>query len=220
MLSYRWTQALLRQQEDRRPRPGLKTWAHHSILPVRFAVFAVISFPFFLLHCSSSFHRHPDLNTVEEVNLTHYLGTWREQYRIPNSFQDGSEPCYDTTATYRRRKDGKIIVQNECLRAGKKDEAVGLAYVVDGSGNAKLKVNFTGLWILRALGIGDGNYWILALGPMKENQYSWALVGEPTREYGWILSRAPLDSRTADEILGMAVQQGYSKDQFRSFLSK
>ena len=91
--------------------------------------------------------------------------------------------------------------------------------VVEDSGNAKLKVNFTGIPILEFLGIGNGDYWILALGPKNESGlYSWVLVGSPTIKYGWILSRTPnLGAAQIETALQAAEAAGYSRDQFKSF---
>jgi len=75
---------------------------------------------------------------------------------------------------------------------------------VDGSNNAKLRVSFFRPFY--------GNYWVLALDP----QYRWVLIGEPGREYGWILSRTPtLDKATLDSILNRAVALGYDRAAFR-----
>ena len=194
---------------------------HRSEKAPRFAsFFAPITLPtvlmaLALIGCSSS--GGPTLKSVEAVDLSSYLGTWKELYRIPNSFQDGEDPCYETTATYRRRKDGKIVVRNECKRSHGPDEAVGLARVVEGSGGSRLKVNFAGIWLLRALGIGDGNYYIMALGPLQNNRYQWALVGEPGRQYGWILARQDLPKKTLEEIFEIAESRGYKREQFQSY---
>ena len=84
-------------------------------------------------------------------------------------------------------------------------------------GIGDLKVNFTGIWLLRALGIGDGNYFVIGLGPVEDRQYQWALVGEPSRKYGWILARKKLPSQTLDEIFRIAEDAGYSREQFQAF---
>ena len=56
---------------------------------------------------------------------------------------------------------------------------MGLADVADENTNAKLRVTF--YWPLY------GNYWIIALG----DNYEYAVVSEPKRQYLWILSREP-----------------------------
>jgi apolipoprotein D and lipocalin family protein len=95
--------------------------------------------------------------------------------------------------------------------------ALGVARVIDDSRGARLKVNFTGIAFLRWLGIGDGDYWILGLGPInEEGLYSWALVGSPKLDYGWVLARRPSISEVEfDEILRLGEHQGYKRGQFK-----
>lgn len=77
-------------------------------------------------------------------------------------------------------KDGKIEVVNSCRkRDGKFATSKGTAKVVDTNSNAKLKVTF--FWPFA------GDYWIIGLG----RNYEFAVVGEPSRKYVWILSRTP-----------------------------
>jgi apolipoprotein D and lipocalin family protein len=155
-----------------------------------------------------------------------YTGLWHELYRIPNSFQDNHSEsksiCFNTTAEYAVVKEGELSVTNTCTReeSGKalSEVARAVATVVDKNTNAKLLVNFTGLAVLRWVGIGDGDYWILGLGPVnKKNQYAWAVVGSPSRKYGWILAR---DRKLPDSELSSAFSvveaQGYLRSQFVS----
>jgi apolipoprotein D and lipocalin family protein len=144
----------------------------------------------------------PPLRTVEKVDLSRYVGKWHEIARFPNRFQEG---CRDTTATYSLREDGKIRVVNECKKGTEIDRAEGVAEVVDTETWAKLRVNFVPEWI-RWIGVGWGNYWIIDLG---EN-YEYAVVSEPSREYLWILAREPRLSRaTFDGILSRLKAQGF-----------
>lgn len=139
------------------------------------------------------------LPVVSSVDLGHYAGRWYEVAKYPNWFQRAC--ASDTTARYSLREDGKIGVENRCLRAdGSAIEARGVATVVPGSGNAKLRVRFG--WSPVA-----GDYWILGL---DERHYSWALVGHPSRKFLWILSRTPqLPAETYAEIEALAVRLGY-----------
>jgi apolipoprotein D and lipocalin family protein len=178
--------------------------------------------------CTLAWAENYPPQTVSDVSLSSYLGKWYEIARIPNKFQnnrfDGYGECNNTTAEYSTLPGDKIAVKNTCSRFNNQDNsqtdiAEAVAFVVDGSQNSKLKVNFTGFAILRWLNIGNGDYWILALGELNsEKQYSWALVGSPTREYGWILSRTPELTPGQDaEISTVIMRQGYTRDQFKVF---
>jgi len=142
------------------------------------------------------------LPTVESVDLDRYLGVWFEVALIPNRFQ---KVCVaDTQARY--SLDGEVLrVHNRCRKAdGGIEEAVGVAKVVAGSGNAKLRVSFFRPFY--------GDYWILALDP----DYRWALIGEPGREYGWVLSRSPqLDEASIEAALDVAEARGFDRASFR-----
>ena len=140
----------------------------------------------------------PALGTVPHVDLGRYVGTWYEVANFPQSFQRG---CTATTATYTLRSDGEIDVVNRCRKGsveGPEKIAQGRARVVDRSSNAKLEVSFfRPFW---------GDYWILDLG----QNYEYAVVGHPSRDYLWILSRAPsLDPGVYDGIVARLAAQGY-----------
>lgn len=138
------------------------------------------------------------MEVVPSVDLERYAGKWYEIARYPNRFQRSC--AGETTATYTLRPDGKITVLNECRSTdGKMKSAKGTARVASAKGpNTKLKVTF--FWPF------SGNYWIIGLDP----DYRWALVGEPGRDYLWILSRQPqMDEATYAEILEKARRQGY-----------
>jgi apolipoprotein D and lipocalin family protein len=139
----------------------------------------------------------PPLQTVERVDLKRYVGTWYEIATIPMSFQKG---CTGVTATYTLRADGDVDVVNTCRKErvdGELKTAKGKAWSVDPS-NAKLEVQF--FWPFH------GSYWVIDLEP----DYGWAVVGHPSREYLWILSRTPtMDAAVYDGILGRLRAQGY-----------
>jgi apolipoprotein D and lipocalin family protein len=138
------------------------------------------------------------LPTVKSVDLKRYSGKWYEVARYPNWFQRNCASA--ATATYTPLPDGKIQVVNTCLDAkGKPMGVKGTATVVPNSGNAKLKVKFFGPFA--------GDYWIIGL---DEKDYSWALVGHPSRRYLWILSREPkMDAKLYERILALADERGY-----------
>ncbi|MBW3127807.1 lipocalin family protein [Hymenobacter profundi] len=123
--------------------------------------------------------RHAPLPTVPYVDLPRYAGKWYEIARLPASFE---KDCTSVTAQYTIRPDGDVTVVNTCHKhtpMGKVKKAEGLATVADPTTNAKLKVQF--FWPFK------GDYWILAL----DSDYRYAMVGEPSRENLWLLSRTP-----------------------------
>jgi apolipoprotein D and lipocalin family protein len=140
----------------------------------------------------------PPLETVPHVALRRYLGTWYEIAAFPQRFQRG---CTATSATYALRDDGDIDVVNRCRKDspdGPEKVARGRARVVDRATNAKLEVSFfRPFW---------GDYWIIDLG----EDYEYAVVGHPSRDYLWILSRKPVMSPDLYEsILRRLSAQGY-----------
>ena len=144
--------------------------------------------------------RKDELEVVQSVDLTRYVGRWYEIARLPNSFQ---KKCADTvTANYTMREDGKIEVINRCRKAsGEYTTAKGKAKIVDKKTNAKLKVTF--FWPFY------GDYWILDLGP----NYEYAVVGEASRKYLWILSRSPrMDEALFQQLLQKMAAKGFNTE--------
>lgn len=141
------------------------------------------------------------LPTVTAVDLDRYAGTWYEIALLPNRFQ--SRCVADTQAAYRLDGD-RLKVVNRCRTAdGTIDTATGVARVVPGSGGAKLRVSFFRPFY--------GDYWILDLDPA----YRWALVGEPSRRYAWILAReTTLDAATVEQLLARAATLGFNRQAF------
>ena len=152
----------------------------------------------FVLPTLSTAAERTPLETVAAVELDRYLGRWYEIASYPAWFQRG---CTATTAEYSRRPDGAIRVVNSCRKGsldGKVKMAKGKATVADPTSNARLKVSF--FWPFA------GDYWIIDLDP----EYRWAVVGEPRRNYLWILSRTPaMDEATYQAIVPRLPDRGY-----------
>ncbi len=149
----------------------------------------------------------PEPKVVAELELSRYMGKWYAVAHIPNWFERGCQA--GTTATYTLLADGTIEVVNECYdAAGRKRVARGRAWILNPQEPGRLKVSFLqlfGHWFFA------GNYWILALG----KDYSYAVVGEPQRKYGWVLSRTPILSPAAwEEIKAILQDNGYDWAKF------
>ncbi|MGA9882698.1 MAG: lipocalin family protein [Candidatus Acidiferrales bacterium] len=140
---------------------------------------------------------NPPLDTVPQVDLDRYLGRWYEIARYPNRFERKCDR--DVTAEYSIERNGKIRVTNSCVKSnGAITRAVGAAKVADKSTNAKLKVVFFRPFY--------GKYWIIDLG----RDYDYAVVGEPSRRYLWILSRTPkMSNDLYSSITSRLAAKGY-----------
>ena len=145
-----------------------------------------------------------DVKTVAKVDLKRYSGKWFEIARYPNKFQ---KKCIgNTTADYTIKADDEIEVVNQCVeKNGVINEAKGKAKVEDEVSNAKLKVRFAPGY-LSFLSAVWGDYWIIDL----DENYQYAAVGDPKREYFWILSRTPeMSDAIYQNILRRAEKLGF-----------
>jgi apolipoprotein D and lipocalin family protein len=138
------------------------------------------------------------LQTVPTVDLKKYAGKWYEIASYPQYFQKG---CHCTTAEYTLSEKGYVIVENRCNKDsvnGKESYIKGKAFVEEGSGNAKLKVQF--FWPFKA------SYWIIDLA----TDYSYAVVSHPNKKYLWILSRtSKMDDIVYQEIIDKLKSKGF-----------
>ena len=145
----------------------------------------------------------PLVRAVPFVDLDRYAGDWFEIARFPNRFQ--RQCVSDVRAAYARRPDGRVEVVNRCRTAEGETEARGVARIVDERTFAKLKVRFAPAW-LSWLPAVWGDYWIIGLAP----DYSWAVVGDPGRDYLWILARAShLDDASTAAARAAARDNGF-----------
>lgn len=151
----------------------------------------------FIIGCSS---KDVHLNTVKKVDIKKYLGTWYEIARYEHSFE---KDCKNVVAIYTLKDNNSIQVVNKCtdIKTNKIKEVKGSAYSIDKT-NTKLKVTF--FWPFY------GDYWIIDL----DNKYTYAVIGEPSRKYFWILSRSKqLKKEIKKEILKKLKKYGYSSEK-------
>lgn len=149
------------------------------------------------------------LQTVPYVDLEKYAGKWYEIASFPQRFQKG---CTCTTAEYTLTDKGYVVVENRCNKDsinGKQSYIKGKAFVVENSGNAKLKVQF--FWPFR------GKYWIIDLA----EDYSYAVVGHPNKKYLWILSRTPVMQEIVyQQIISRLKEKGFDISKIKLTLQK
>jgi apolipoprotein D and lipocalin family protein len=129
------------------------------------------------------------LKPVPKLDVQRYLGTWWQQATIPSFF--GIRCAKDTNATYGIIDATTISVDNKCTSfTGQPDGIKGKATVVDPVSNAQLIVTFPG--VPNTIDPGKTpNYivsWV-ADGATPDAPYEYAVVGDPSRLSGFVLSR-------------------------------
>lgn len=160
-------------------------------------IFSTLFILFFITGCAE---KDPRIQSVDNLNLQQYLGKWYEIARYEHFFEKN---CKNVNATYSIKENSNIKVINRCedITTNEKKEAVGEAKKVDNK-NSKLKVTF--FWPFY------GDYWVIMLA----DDYSYAVVSEPTKEYLWILSRTKkLPKKTVENILEKLKKLDFDTDK-------
>ncbi len=144
-----------------------------------------------------------EVTSVEELDLSRYLGLWFEIGRLPLKFED--DGARDITAEYSLQEDGTVKVDNRCINEeGEPTQALGRA-VPDDQHAGRLKVTFLPA-ALRWIPFTQADYWVLKI----DDGYRHALVGTPDHENLWLLAREPqVDAGTEAEFLAEATRQGF-----------
>lgn len=160
----------------------------------------------FLLSCAFAGGGSNSLTTVDYVDVNQYLGTWYEIEKIPNRFQ---RKCNATKADYSLKRNGSIRVLNSCIRNnGSLQTAKGTATIANRTTNAVLEVSF---FFLQRWFSGP-NYFILDLA----DDYSYVLVGSPSRDFLWILSRTKtLDANIIENLKAKAETLGFDTTRMK-----
>lgn len=148
--------------------------------------------------------------TASHVDLERYAGRWYEIARLPIAVEARCQG--QPTATYELRGDAVAVI-NRCIgKSGDTLVSEGEARVVPDSGGAKLKVTFVPTW-LRWLPMVWADYWILD----RDEDYTLALVGTPSRKALWLLARTPQISDDAlQALIDRARVLGYDVSRLQS----
>jgi apolipoprotein D and lipocalin family protein len=144
---------------------------------------------------------------VPALDLQRYAGQWHEIAHLPMFFQ---RKCVaNITAIYTPRPEGTVGVRNACDdEDGKRMVSEGTARPVPGH-PGRLQVRFAPDW-LAWVPMVWADYWVVDLDPA----YGWAVVGGPSRDSLWILSRKPtMDRATYEALRARAAQRGYPVEE-------
>ncbi|MGA9395338.1 MAG: lipocalin family protein [Azonexus sp.] len=139
---------------------------------------------------------------VTPFNLSRYEGKWYELARLDHSFERGLS---DVSATYAAQADGSVEVINRGYDSKRNEwrQAVGRALFTGDPTTASLKVSFFGPFY--------GGYHVVAL---DQQNYRWAMVAGPDRDYLWILARdKQLPAGVRDVLLEQAGALGFAVDK-------
>lgn len=142
------------------------------------------------------------LQPVSPFDIQRYLGQWYEIARLDHSFERGMS---DVNATYQLAADGSVRVINRGYDVQRQawKEAIGRAVFIGDRNTASLKVSFFGPFY--------GGYHVIAL---DQQDYRWALVAGPDRDYLWILSRdKTLPGEVREQLLAKARALGFVTDK-------
>jgi apolipoprotein D and lipocalin family protein len=144
----------------------------------------------------------PGVQPVSNFELNKYLGKWYEVARLDHSFERGLN---QVSAEYSLRKDGGVSVVNRgfSLEDDEWREALGKAYFVNEPNEGYLKVSFFGPFY--------GSYIIFELD--KDN-YQYAFISGPDKDYLWLLSRTPtVEPEVMEKFVSISKARGFDTSQ-------
>lgn len=150
----------------------------------------------------------PELTQVESLDPERYAGNWYQVAAIPQVFN--LQCVDDTTAEYAVVDDSTLSVRNSCGDVfGGTSVVEGNARVTDPDTNASLRVAFDG--IPGQNPDGPTNYRVTYLA----DDYSLAIVGDPARRSGFVLSRTPALSEADWALVADVIEErGYQPCTF------
>jgi apolipoprotein D and lipocalin family protein len=147
---------------------------------------------------------------VGSVDLARYQGTWLQLAAIPQPFQ--AQCARNDRADYTLLPEGQVKVVNSCTRTDGSSFALeGRARPAVPGSTSRLEVSFAnigGEWNFD----NPGTYWVIGL----DRNYRWAVVGDPERRSGFVLSRTA--TPTPGQVAGIAaalLRNGYDLCAFR-----
>lgn len=142
-----------------------------------------------------------DAVPVTKFDSERYLGKWYEIARLDHGFERGLS---EVTATYSKREDGGIKVENKGCKVAKSKwkDATGKAYFTKGESVGQLKVSFFGPFY--------GKYIVFDL---DQENYAHAYISGGSTKYLWLLSRTPqISAEQKSDFIAKSQSLGYDTD--------
>ena len=153
--------------------------------------------------CSASSTKRQNLAPLQvqaNVDLEKFMGRWYVIANIPYRAEAGKVGSY---VEYRPRPDGRmddLYFFRKKNFDSKLEQWSGVAWVVDQQSNARWLAQF--IWPFKF------DYLILATAP----DYSWALVGHPSRDLAWVFARtASMDAALYQQLLSKLGAMDYDE---------
>ena len=151
-----------------------------------------------LVISSAIAEENKNLKVVSNLDLHKFQGVW---YEIAHNPWFPEKNCFAMIAHYKLIEDSKIEVTNICRKHGFNGEIskiVGKAWLVDQTITSKWEVQF--IWPFSL------DYWVIDL----DENFNYAVIGEPDKENFWILSRKPImEKGLLAKIIAQSKMKGY-----------
>jgi len=159
------------------------------------------SLPFFSAQAQAA-----DLKLVPYVDIPRYMGDWHVIANIPNFIE---KDCIASVESYALRPDGQIDNWFVCHKAdGSERRLTSLAWIKDHQTQAEWRVRFNWDTFFGNIPIPiHFGYYVIDLDAQN---YSYTVVGHPSRNLLWIMSRSKtMNDPLYQEILRRVKAQGY-----------
>ena len=146
----------------------------------------------------------PLLTSKVQLDLPRYMGRWWVIAHTPYFAEKGKIASADI---YALRPDGKIdnVFAYRKQFGGEEKTMHAIGTVIPGTGNSQWKIAFFG-------GLLHADYLVLEVAP----DYSWALIGQPSRKLAWVFARQPrMDDVELARLLARFPAYGYDPTRLK-----
>ena len=157
-----------------------------------------------LVSCITQGNRDvPLLTSSAKIDLQRYMGAWHVIANVPYFAENGKVATRDV---YTLNAEGEVETTYVYRKAfGEPEKTAGSLGIVQPNTDNRY-------WVIRIFWLFRADYLILETAP----DYSWALIGQPSRKLGWVFSRdAAMDDKTYSGLLEKFRGYGYEPDRFK-----